>query len=105
MLNNYISYLFIYKIKSPKKILQYAFKVLNNQRKNIQVKNTIFGIKTVELKGFKVEISGCFESSRSQMAKTIKCNFGIIPLTQLNGYIDYSKNTFFTKFGACGLKI
>jgi ribosomal protein S3 len=39
------------------------------------------------------------------MAKTIKCNFGTIPLTKLNGYVDYSKTTFFTKFGSCGLKI
>jgi ribosomal protein S3 len=69
------------------------------------VKYTVNGIKSTELKGFKLQMSGCFESSRNQMAKTIKCNFGTIPLTKLNGYIDYSKTTFFTKFGSCGLKI
>lgn len=103
--NNYITYLFSQKANSPKKTVQLIYKMLKSQKNSIQIKYTTNGIKIIELKGFKIEISGCFESSRSQMSKTIKCNFGIIPLTKLNGYIDYSNNTFFTKFGSCGLKI
>lgn len=105
LINNYIFYLFFNKLSSPKKVLQFVFKVLKNQKKKIQIKYTSKGIKVIELKGFKIEITGCFESSRSQMAKIIKCNFGTIPLTKLNGYVDYSKKTLFTKFGSCGLKV
>lgn len=104
-ISNYVNYLFVQKLNSPKKILQFIYNILKFQSKKKVIKYTIYGIKIVELKGFKIEISGCFEASRSQMSKTIKCNFGIIPLSKLNGYIDYSTDTFFTKFGSCGLKI
>ena len=59
----------------------------------------------MELKGFKLEVSGCFDSARSQMAKKLKCSFGQVPSTQLKGYIDYSAKTFFTKSGSCGFKV
>lgn len=105
LINNYIIHLFLKKSYSPKKILQFTYNILRNQVVNTKIKYTVNGIKIVKLKGFKLEISGCFESSRSQMSKIIKCNFGTIPLTKLNGYIDYSTNTIFTKFGSCGFKI
>ena len=100
-----MTYLSSQKRSSTKKILQLVYKTLKSRSNSVQIKYTINGLKIAELKGFKIEISGCFESSRSQMAKTIKCNFGTIPLTKLNGYIDYSSSTFFTKFGSCGLKV
>jgi ribosomal protein S3 len=28
-----------------------------------------------------------------------------VPLTKLNGYVDYSSNYFLTKFGSCGFKL
>lgn len=105
LLISYTNHLFKSKINSPKKILQLIYSYLKFQSKIIKVKYTINGIKLMELKGFKLEISGCFDSTRSQMAKKLKCNFGQVPLTQLKGYIDYSSHTFFTKSGACGFKI
>ena len=105
LISNYINYLIIQKGNTPKKVLLFVYKILKDQKEKNQIKYTTQGIKLLELKGFKIEISGCFESSRSQMSKTIKCNLGSNPLTKLNGYVDYSKITFFTKFGSCGLKI
>lgn len=105
LINNYILHLFIKKSLPPKKILQFIYKILEKQLNNLKINYTAFGIKVVKFKGFKIEVSGCFESSRSQMSKTIKCSSGINPLTRLNGYIDYSNNTLFTKFGSCGFKI
>lgn len=105
LVSNYITYLFFQKGNTPKKILQFILKVLKVQLKYTQIKYTITGLKVIELKGFKIEVSGCFESSRSQMSKTIKCNFGVSSLNKLNGYIDFSKLTTFTKFGSCGFKI
>ena len=92
-------------MNSPKKILRLVYSSLKLQSKITKVKYTVNGIKRMSLKGFKLEISGCFDSTRSQMAKKIKCNFGRVPLTQLKGYIDYSSRTFFTKSGSCGFKI
>ena len=105
LINNYILHLFIKKSLPPKKILQFIYKILENQLNSLKINYTVNGIKIVKFKGFKIQVSGCFESSRSQMSKTIKCSFGTNSLTKLNGYIDYSTNTLFTKFGSCGFKI
>nr|YP_009660492.1 ribosomal protein S3 [Corallina chilensis]QCS25440.1 ribosomal protein S3 [Corallina chilensis] len=105
LLSNYITYLLKEKNISAKKLLQQVYLLLKPQSKTPKLVYTTSGIQVVNLKGFKIQFSGCFESSRSQMAKTIKCNFGSVPLTKLNGFIDYSNNTIFTKFGTCGLKI
>ncbi len=105
LINNYINYLITQRDTTPKKVLLFIYKILKDQKKNKLIKYTIQGIRILELKGFKIEISGCFESSRSQMSKIIKCNFGIVSLTKLNSYVDYSNVVFFTKFGSCGLKV
>ena len=105
LITNYIDYLMKKKFNSPKKILQLIYSMLKNQSKITKVKYTIQGIKLINLKGFKLEISGCFDSNRSQMAKKLKCNFGRVPLTRLNGYIEYSSYTFFTKSGSHGFKV
>jgi len=105
LLSNYINYLFLQKSSTPKKILQIIYKILQEHTSKVKIIYTIHGIKIFKLKGFKIEVSGCFESSRSQMAKTLKCNFGSVSLTKLKGYVDYSNNILFTKFGSCGFKI
>lgn len=102
---NYINHLLKKKNNSPKKILQLIYNNLKNQSKITKVTYTVQGIKLISLKGFKLEISGCFDSTRSQMAKKLKCNFGRVPLTELKGYIEYSSYTFFTKSGSQGLKV
>lgn len=102
---NYINHLKKKKANSPKKILQLIYNILKKQSKITKVTYTIQGIKLINLRGFKLEISGCFDSTRSQMAKKLKCNFGRVPLTKLKGYTDYSSYTFFTKSGSHGLKV
>nr|YP_009502222.1 ribosomal protein S3 [Porolithon onkodes]ASB29824.1 ribosomal protein S3 [Porolithon onkodes] len=105
LLINYINYLLKNKTNTPKKIVQFVYDSLKSQSKVVKVSYTTGGVKLLELKGFKLEISGCFDSTRSQMAKKLKCNFGQVPLSQLKGCINYSAHTFFTKSGSCGFKI
>ena len=102
---NYINHIIKKRFNSPKKILQLIYKMLKNQSKITKLTYTVQGIKLINLKGFKLEISGCYDSTRSQMAKKLKCNFGQVPLTRLKGYIEYSSYTFFTKSGSHGLKV
>nr|YP_009138124.1 ribosomal protein S3 [Calliarthron tuberculosum]AKG26256.1 ribosomal protein S3 [Calliarthron tuberculosum] len=105
LLNNYVIYLTKEKNLTPKKILRQVYLLLKQSSKSNKLIYTTSGLKKASLKGFKLQFSGCFESSRSQMAKTIKCSFGSVPLTSLKGYVEYSSNPIFTKFGACGLKV
>lgn len=102
---NYIKHLMKKKTNSPKKILQLIYTMLIRQSKITKVKYTVRGIKLINLRGFKLEISGCTDSNRSQMTKKLKCNFGQVPLTQLKGYVEYSSHTFFTKSGSHGFKM
>lgn len=105
LVNSYIAYLFSLKTTSTKQLLQLIFNILKKQANKTKLIYTINGLQLVKFKGFKLEFTGCFESSRSQMSKTLKCSFGPIPLTKLNGCIEYSSDSFFTKFGVCGLKL
>ena len=105
LLSNYIQNFIEINNYSLKKILNQINLVLLNQinkQKIIYIKS---GLKIVQFKGFKIQISGCFESSKSQMSKTLKYTFGCNSLTTLKGYIEYTEKTIFTKFGTCGLKI
>lgn len=104
LLLNYILTLFL-KEDSPKKILKNVYIILISQIGKFKLAHTAQGIKKVNFLGFKLQLSGCFEMSRTQMTKVIKFNFGSLPLTLLNGYIEYSNSTIYTKFGSCGLKI
>ena len=105
LLINYMRYLLSQKVTTPQKVVQSIYKVINNQKSRIKVVNTNKGLQLAKLIGFKMEFSGCFDSSKTQMAKTLKFNFGSLSLTKLNNYVDYSKTTFFTKFGSCGIKL
>ena len=105
LLNNYVFYLLTQKRSSVKQILQVLYTILKKQAYQTKLIFTVKGLQLTKFRGFKIEITGCFEASRSQMAKTLKCNFGSTPLTKLNGYVDYSSTHFFTKFGSCGFKL
>jgi hypothetical protein len=105
LINNYIFYLFFIRSTPIKQILQLLYSILKKQSSQTVLLYTTKGIQLAKFKGFKIEVTGCFESSRSQMSKTLKCNFGSITLTKLNGYVNYSNEHFFTKFGSCGIKL
>ena len=90
---------------SPKKLLQFICKILKTQLQKTKVVYTLNGIKNISLKGFKIEFSGCFEASRSQMSKTVKYASGSLSLTRLKNHVEYSNGLLFTKFGSCNFKI
>lgn len=64
-----------------------------------------YGFKKVYLKGFKIRLSGRFEGSKTQMAKSVEYTIGSLPLTCLNSYVEFKKKELFTKSGICGLQI
>ena len=98
-----------------------AFSLINNQQTkkllvNIQkilsyflLKEKIIysstGIVRVQLKGLKFMICGCFSTSTVQLSKSIGHNVGLLRLSELNNYVEYSYKKIYTKYGACGLKV
>nr|AYR06608.1 ribosomal protein S3 [Renouxia sp.] len=103
--SNYIIILIDRKINTFKKTLQDNFRVLKNC---VGIKKVVYyrkGVATLILKGVKIYLSGCFDISRTQMSKTIKYNFGLLSLTKVNSYIEYSYKEIFTKYGVCSLRV
>lgn len=105
LVSNYINYLLLQNSSSPKQILQILHKIFKEEKCGNKIRYISTGLVTLKLKGFKVEFSGCYDSSRNQMAKTIKDSFGSVSLTKLKSFVFYSNSIFFTKFGSCGLKL
>lgn len=90
---------------NTKKILHNVYKIALNQLNFNKIIYTKNGLKIVFIKGFRIQFSGCFDSSRTQLSKSIKYSYGSLPLSQLQNYIEYSFSQVFTKYGICGLKI
>nr|YP_010726688.1 ribosomal protein S3 [Cystoclonium purpureum f. stellatum]WDY85175.1 ribosomal protein S3 [Cystoclonium purpureum f. stellatum] len=90
---------------SSKKIIWTLSKILEsylNSKKIIYHKN---GILKLKLKGFKIQLSGRLDNSKTQMAKKYEYVSGYLPLTYIKSHIVYSSNELYTKSGICGIKL
>lgn len=63
------------------------------------------GILRLHLKGFKIKISGRFDNSKNQLAKSFEQSAGHLPLTCLKSYVIFFNEKIYTKSGTCGLKV
>lgn len=99
--------LFLFKSNrwAAKKLVLFLVLSLQNIFDFKKIVHTKFGPRAVNFKGFKLEFSGRFESSTTQMAKRIVEVSGRLPLTTLNHYVEYASSPLFFKLGSCNLKI
>nr|YP_008963769.1 ribosomal protein S3 [Grateloupia angusta]AGO19282.1 ribosomal protein S3 [Grateloupia angusta] len=58
-----------------------------------------------ELQGFRICLSGRFDNSRNQMAKTINYKLGSLPLINLQSYVEFTNSEIHTKLGTCGVQL
>lgn len=104
LIANYVSFSLSRKNKF-KSILDNIYKILVMHLNSKKIVFAKTGLLNLYLKGFKFILAGCFSSSRTQMSKTIKYNFGSLCLTELNNYVEYSFKEIHTKYGTCGFQI
>lgn len=95
----------IRKSWSLKKIVLLITQLLNLSLNKTKVINSKFGLKRVKLKGFKVDLNGRFENSKSQMSSYYQQVVGTLPLISLNNHIEFSSLTVLTKLGSCTIRI
>ena len=88
-----------------KKILTILEILLLKQLKHTKLVTTKLGYQQFFLKGFRLSISGRFEVSSTQMAKTITQTVGALPLGRLENYVEFAASPIFFKLGKCNLKI
>lgn len=125
-LNNWNLKLYLLKqmswVNTPNLIISY---ILYNRKKNFTLKKTlkrvIFVLSThlnskkiiyntkgpisLKLKGFKIKISGRFDNTRNQMAKTLSNSKGHLPLSKLNSYVEYHNTEIYTTSGLNNLQV
>ncbi len=90
---------------SIKTILKNINTIICNQLGEKKLMYTIAGPTMLQLSGFKFKLSGRFDTSRNQMSKTIKHKNGVLFLSNLDVYTEYSHVHVYTKSGICGLGI
>nr|WCH58015.1 ribosomal protein S3 [Hypnea brasiliensis] len=90
---------------SPKKILWNFSILLKRYLHSTKLVYTPQGIKISRLKGFKIQISGRLDDSKTQMAKSLNLSVGRLCLTSLQDFVIYSTSILYNKSGTCGLKI
>nr|WCH57823.1 ribosomal protein S3 [Hypnea edeniana] len=88
-----------------KQILWNFFKLLNRHLNSLKLVYTPQGIKVSKLKGFKIQIVGRIDDSKTQMAKSLNLKVGNSCLTSLQDSVVYSRSVLYSKSGICGLKI
>nr|YP_010199836.1 ribosomal protein S3 [Hydropuntia urvillei]UAD89844.1 ribosomal protein S3 [Hydropuntia urvillei] len=101
---SYAIYLFEYN-NNPNKILWQICQLLKGHLDNGRVIYCTKGIRMVYLKGFKIQLVGRFDNTKSQMARSIQYNLGSLALVSLKSYVEFSHKDLHTKLGSCGLKV
>lgn len=90
---------------AAKKILWNLSKLLDGYINSLRLIYTPQGFKISKLKGFKIQIVGRIDDSKTQMAKSLNLNVGNLCLTSLEDSVIYSTSILYNRSGTCGLKI
>nr|YP_011003658.1 ribosomal protein S3 [Gracilaria eucheumatoides]WPS66060.1 ribosomal protein S3 [Gracilaria eucheumatoides] len=101
---NYAAYLLEYN-RNPNKIIWQVYQLLKGHINSSKIIYCTKGIRLVYLKGFKIQLVGRFDNTKSQMAKSIQQNLGSLSLVSLKSYVEFSHKNLHTKLGSCGLKV
>nr|WCH57631.1 ribosomal protein S3 [Hypnea wynnei] len=104
LLYSYSQFL-VFENLTAKRILWNLSKLLEMHLNSLKIIHTSRGVKILKLKGFKIQIAGRIDDSKTQMAKRLNLNVGSSCLTSLQDYIIYSKSILYSKSGTCGVKI
>nr|YP_009515558.1 ribosomal protein S3 [Kumanoa ambigua]AVK39504.1 ribosomal protein S3 [Kumanoa ambigua] len=103
-ISSYIKYSFN-KNKNFKDILKEVIKLLFFQVSSKKFFYNNKGVTLLKLTGFKLEVSGCFGSNKSQMSKVLKYTKGKISLLKLNSYVEYDCIQIYSKSGINSFKV
>lgn len=104
-LNYYLNHLVLNLNNSPKKIFNLLIILLKNQLNFTKYLILNSGFRKVQLKGFKVQLKGRFELSKSTLAKTICLKFGNITTNSFNHTLELLQKPLYSKLGKSSIKI
>nr|YP_009488804.1 ribosomal protein S3 [Grateloupia filicina]AWD77498.1 ribosomal protein S3 [Grateloupia filicina] len=87
------------------KIFWNLCRILKTQIHSKKILHSTYGPIVGELQGFRICLSGRFDNSRNQMAKTIKYKAGSLPLMNLQSHVEFTNSEVHTKLGTCGVQL
>nr|YP_010881003.1 ribosomal protein S3 [Grateloupia cornea]WIA66122.1 ribosomal protein S3 [Grateloupia cornea] len=87
------------------KIFWNLYRSLKMQINSKKILRSTYGPIVGELQGFRICLSGRFDNSRNQMAKTVKYKVGSLPLMNLQSYVEFTNSEIHTKLGTCGVQL
>lgn len=90
---------------SLNRIFWNLYRSLKIQINSKKILHSTYGPIIGELQGFRICLSGRFDNSRNQMAKTIKYKVGSLPLMNLQSYVEFTNSEIHTKLGTCGVQL
>lgn len=99
----YLEYLSFYN--SPKKIFNLVTVLLKNQINKTSIFYFNSGLKKIQLKGFKIQLKGRYELSKSTLSKKQFLKFGQVTSNNLNNLLDLLNKDIYSKLGKSTLKI
>nr|YP_009944477.1 ribosomal protein S3 [Osmundea sinicola]QFR99771.1 ribosomal protein S3 [Osmundea sinicola] len=103
LIEMYIDYL---SLKfTPKKIFNVLTNLLKNQLGNINILYLNSGLRKIQLKGFKIQLKGRYELSKSTLAKKSFLKFGQVTSNSLNSLLFLSNKDIYSKLGKSTIKI
>lgn len=102
----YIDYLFLKLNYSLKKIINFLLFIVSKKLNQLKFFSSRFGPKKSLLKGFKIQLNGCYDSSfKTTMSKTINFSVGKTTKTSFQDRLEFLNKSLFTKLGTCNFKI
>nr|YP_008994206.1 ribosomal protein S3 [Rhodymenia pseudopalmata]AGO19258.1 ribosomal protein S3 [Rhodymenia pseudopalmata] len=104
LISNYVKFLLSQNL-NPTIILKDLGSFFELQFESEKIINSVKGPLKVQLKGFKIKLTGRFDNSRNQLSKNIVNKMGALPLTSLKSYLEFTSTEIYTKLGTCGLQI
>lgn len=99
----YIEYLVL--IYNPKKIFNLLVILLKNQLNKVNILYLNSGLKKIQLKGFKIQLKGRYELSKSTLARKSFFKFGQVTSNNLNSLLYSSYKDIYSKLGKSTIKI
>nr|YP_011017584.1 ribosomal protein S3 [Bostrychia moritziana]WQF69384.1 ribosomal protein S3 [Bostrychia moritziana] len=104
-LKTYIQYL-EYKFYNPKKIFNILVFFLSKKLNQLQIEWTNKGPSFFLIKGFKVQLTGRFDNTKTNnMSKKISFSVGKVKTTSFDYRVDFMNKPIFVKLGTCNFKI
>lgn len=99
----YLEYLSLFN--APKKIFNLVIILLKNHLRSTNMFYLNSGLKKVQLRGFKIQLKGRYEVSKSTLAKKQLLKLGQVTSNNLDNLLDLVNKDFYSKLGKSTLKI